>query len=82
MQAYTVLFAIYSSKLFTFFSIIFHYKAGGIDTRLRDLRIMSTEERTPGLHRDFFKGDNLIRYPILETYSAEELYRRSQVLQR
>ena len=56
--------------------------AGGIDTRIRDLKISSTEERELGFDRDFFKGDNLIRYPILETYEPDQLYRRSLVLQR
>ncbi|XP_045157953.2 E3 ubiquitin-protein ligase HECTD3-like isoform X2 [Mercenaria mercenaria] len=54
----------------------------GIDTRIRDLKIVSTEERTLGFDRDFFKGENLCRFPILETYKAEELYYRSQMLQR
>ncbi|KAK3585008.1 hypothetical protein CHS0354_024922 [Potamilus streckersoni] len=57
-------------------------KAGGIDTRIRGIKITSTEERAHGFDRDFFKGDNLIRYPKLETYSPDELYRRSTVLQR
>lgn len=57
-------------------------KAGGIDTRIRDLKISSTEERELGFDRDFFKGDNLIRYPILEPYNPDQLYRRSLVLQR
>ena len=56
--------------------------AGGIDTRIRDLKISSTEERELGFDRDFFKGDNLIRYPILEPYNPDQLYRRSLVLQR
>ncbi|WAR23600.1 HECD3-like protein [Mya arenaria] len=55
---------------------------GGIDTRIRELKLVSTEERTLGFDLDFFKAENLIRYPILETYKPEELYQRSQVLQR
>lgn len=57
-------------------------KSGGIDTRIRDLRIVSTEERTLGFDRDFFRPENLCRFPMLETYTADELYCRSQVLQR
>ncbi|XP_052776275.1 E3 ubiquitin-protein ligase HECTD3-like isoform X2 [Mya arenaria] len=57
-------------------------KSGGIDTRIRELKLVSTEERTLGFDLDFFKAENLIRYPILETYKPEELYQRSQVLQR
>ncbi|XP_052273526.1 E3 ubiquitin-protein ligase HECTD3-like [Dreissena polymorpha] len=57
-------------------------KAGGIDTRIRELKLVSTEERTLGFYRDFFRSENLVRFPILETYSNEELYHRSQVLQR
>ena len=61
---------------------VYSVSAGGIDTRIRDLKIISTEERELGFDRDFFKGDNLIRFPILETFKPEQLYRRSQVLQR
>ncbi|KAL5022299.1 hypothetical protein ScPMuIL_001454 [Solemya velum] len=57
-------------------------KAGGIDCRIRGIKITSTEERSLGFDIDFFKPENLIRYPKLESYSAEELYRRSLVLQR
>ncbi|KAL3869953.1 hypothetical protein ACJMK2_042573, partial [Sinanodonta woodiana] len=57
-------------------------KANGIDTRICGIKITSTEERVHGFDRDFFKGDNLIRYPKLETYSPDELYRRSTVLLR
>lgn len=57
-------------------------KGGGIDTRVRGLKIQSSEGRYLGFDRDFFKGENLTRYPKLESYSPDQLYRRSQILQR
>ena len=56
--------------------------AGGIDTRIRGIKLTSTEERSLGFDRDFFSRANLVRYPILEGYSPDQLYRRSIVLQR
>ncbi|KAL4235652.1 E3 ubiquitin-protein ligase HTD3 [Mactra antiquata] len=57
-------------------------KSGGIDTRIRDVKIISSEEHSLGFDLDFFKEENLCRFPILETYKPEELYCRSIVLQR
>ncbi|XP_041372732.1 E3 ubiquitin-protein ligase HECTD3-like isoform X2 [Gigantopelta aegis] len=57
-------------------------ESGGIDTRIRGIKLTSTEERSLGFDRDFFAHDNLVRYPILEGYSPDQLYRRSIVLQR
>ncbi|KAK3091187.1 hypothetical protein FSP39_017814 [Pinctada imbricata] len=57
-------------------------KGGGIDTRIHALKIQSSEGRYLGFDEDFFKKENLTRFPKLQPYSSEELYRRSQVLQR
>ncbi|XP_033737246.1 E3 ubiquitin-protein ligase HECTD3-like [Pecten maximus] len=57
-------------------------KAGGIDTRIRGIKISSSEGRYLGFDRDFFKGENLVRYPKLEPYPPDQLYRRSLLLQR
>lgn len=56
--------------------------AGGIDTRIRGLKLQSTEERSLGFDCDFFSRDKLVRFPILEPYSPEILYRRAIILQR
>ncbi|XP_076441534.1 E3 ubiquitin-protein ligase HECTD3-like [Babylonia areolata] len=56
--------------------------AGGIDTRIRGLKLQSTEERSLGFDRDFFSSKNLVRYPILEACNPDVLYKRSSVLQR
>ncbi|KAL8570039.1 hypothetical protein ACOMHN_036316 [Nucella lapillus] len=56
--------------------------AGGIDTRIRALKLQSTEERSLGFDRDFFRLKNLVRYPMLESCDPDVLYRRSIVLQR
>lgn len=57
-------------------------KSGGIDTRIREIKITSSEGRYMGFDLDVFKKDNLVRFPKLESYSPEQLYRRSIVLQR
>ena len=54
----------------------------GIDTRVHAVKIQSSREIDFGLNRDFFTRKNMIRFPKLECYSADELYRRSLLLQR
>ncbi|KAK7101258.1 E3 ubiquitin-protein ligase HECTD3-like isoform X2 [Littorina saxatilis] len=56
--------------------------AGGIDTRIRGIKLHSTEERSLGFDRDFFCAKNLVRFPILDSSSPDVLYRRSLILQR
>ncbi|KAL3869955.1 hypothetical protein ACJMK2_042575 [Sinanodonta woodiana] len=57
-------------------------KGNGIDTQIHGIKITSTKGIANEFDIDFFKGDNLIRYPKLETYSPDELYRRFTVLLR
>nr|KAG5697406.1 hypothetical protein BaRGS_008832 [Batillaria attramentaria] len=56
--------------------------AGGIDTRIRGIKLQSTEERSLGFDCDFFSKDKLVRFPMLEPFSPEVLYRRAIILQR
>ncbi|XP_025109253.1 E3 ubiquitin-protein ligase HECTD3-like isoform X2 [Pomacea canaliculata] len=55
---------------------------GGIDTRIRGIKLVSTEERSLGFDRDFFTTKNLVRFPVLESFSPDALYRRAIALQR
>ncbi|KAK7484074.1 hypothetical protein BaRGS_00024686 [Batillaria attramentaria] len=57
-------------------------QAGGIDTRIRGIKLQSTEERSLGFDCDFFSKDKLVRFPMLEPFSPEVLYRRAIILQR
>ncbi|XP_067937945.1 E3 ubiquitin-protein ligase HECTD3-like [Watersipora subatra] len=58
-------------------------KDEGIDTRIHGLKISSTREVEVGLSVDAFaQRDKLCRYPVLEAYNKEILYRRAQSLQR
>ncbi|CAC5385514.1 HECTD3 [Mytilus coruscus] len=57
-------------------------KSGGIDTRIREIKITASEGRYMGFDMDVFKKDNLVRFPKLESYTSEQLYRRSIVIQR
>ncbi|XP_050401183.2 E3 ubiquitin-protein ligase HECTD3 [Patella vulgata] len=57
-------------------------KSGGIDTRVRGIKITATGEKNHGFDIDFFTSENLIRFPLLQSYSKDQLYRRSQVIQR
>ncbi|XP_046562104.1 E3 ubiquitin-protein ligase HECTD3-like [Haliotis rubra] len=57
-------------------------KTGGIDTRIRSIKLVSTEERSLGFDRDFFGRENLVRFPLLDSYNPDQLYRRSICLQR
>ncbi|MBN3272630.1 HECD3 ligase, partial [Polyodon spathula] len=57
-------------------------RGGGIDVRIRGIKIKSSSERDPGLNADMFKSPNLVRYPRLEGIDWEVLYRRALVIQR
>ncbi|VDH97306.1 E3 ubiquitin-protein ligase HECTD3 [Mytilus galloprovincialis] len=57
-------------------------KSGGIDTRIREIKITASEGRYMGFDMDVFKKDNLVRFPKLESYTSEQLYRRSILIQR
>ncbi|XP_064606807.1 E3 ubiquitin-protein ligase HECTD3-like [Liolophura sinensis] len=57
-------------------------KAGGIDTRIHGITIKSTEERVLGFSTELFTKDSLVRYPKLEPYSPEVLFRRALLLHR
>jgi hypothetical protein len=60
----------------------YFYSAGGIDTRIREVKIQASEGRSMGFDLDVFKKDNLVRFPKLESYSPDQLYRRAIVVQR
>ncbi|XP_074642491.1 E3 ubiquitin-protein ligase HECTD3-like [Tubulanus polymorphus] len=57
-------------------------KDDGIDVRLHGIKIKSTKERDLGLSVDVFIPSQLIRYPKLESFEPEVLYRRALLLQR
>lgn len=57
-------------------------KDGGIDVRIRGLKIKSSCERDLGLNADVFKSPNLVRYPRLEGTSPDILYHRTLVILR
>ncbi|GFO48138.1 E3 ubiquitin-protein ligase hectd3 [Plakobranchus ocellatus] len=57
-------------------------KCNGIDTRIRGINLNCVEGRGLGFDQDFFSGDNLVRFPLLQSFSPETIYRRSVVLQR
>ncbi|KAF4086499.1 hypothetical protein AMELA_G00107190 [Ameiurus melas] len=57
-------------------------KDGGIDVRIRGLKIKSSCERDLGLNADLFKSPNLVRYPRLEGTPPDILYRRTLVILR
>ncbi|KAK2156588.1 hypothetical protein LSH36_209g02031 [Paralvinella palmiformis] len=54
----------------------------GIDTRIHSIKMKSSKELQLGLNKDLFSAENLVRFPKLETYDANILYRRALVLQR
>ncbi|XP_064625661.1 E3 ubiquitin-protein ligase HECTD3-like isoform X2 [Lineus longissimus] len=57
-------------------------KDGGIDVRVHGLKIKSNKERDAGLNIDLFSAETLVRYPVLESFTREVLYRRAILLQR
>ena len=64
---------------YLFFS---YHLDGGIDVRVHSIKIKSNKEREVGLNIDLFNSETLVRYPLLESFSKEELYRRSILLHR
>ncbi|CAL1547476.1 unnamed protein product [Lymnaea stagnalis] len=57
-------------------------KSHGIDTRIRGIKLNCLEERSLGFDQEFFSGERLVRYPLLQSFSPAVNYRRSVVLQR
>ncbi|XP_046853196.1 E3 ubiquitin-protein ligase HECTD3-like [Xenia sp. Carnegie-2017] len=58
-------------------------KDDGIDTRIHGIKIMSTNEKEPGLNADIFKNSSKItNYPKLEHVNSESLYNRAKSLLR
>ena len=58
-------------------------KDDGIDTRVHGIRIVSTDEKEPGLSADTFKNQTkIIRFPKLEHVKADLLYNRARSLLR
>ncbi|KAK6990899.1 E3 ubiquitin-protein ligase HECTD3 [Biomphalaria glabrata] len=57
-------------------------KSHGIDTRIRGIKLHCLEERSLGFDQEFFSGEKLVRYPLLQSFSPSVNYRRSVVLQR
>lgn len=57
-------------------------KSHGIDTRIRSINLNCLEERSVGFDQDSFAGENLVRFPQLQSFSKEIIYRRSIILQR
>jgi len=57
-------------------------KDEGIDTRLHGIKIKSSRERDAALNCDNFTSENLVRYPLIESFDRNFLYRRALVLQR
>ncbi|XP_060940191.1 E3 ubiquitin-protein ligase HECTD3-like [Limanda limanda] len=57
-------------------------KDGGIDVRIRGLKIKLSCERDLGLNADVFQSSNLVRYPRLQGTEPDVLYRRALVIQR
>uniref|UniRef100_A0A8B9H6Q8 HECT domain containing 3 n=1 Tax=Astyanax mexicanus TaxID=7994 RepID=A0A8B9H6Q8_ASTMX len=55
---------------------------GGIDVRIRGLKIKSSCERDLGLNADVFQSPHLVRYPRLECTPPDVLYRRALVILR
>lgn len=54
----------------------------GIDTRIHGIKIRSMKEKDLGLSRDLFIQANLIRFPLLQGFALDELYRRALLLKR
>ena len=54
----------------------------GIDTRIHGIKIRSSRERDLGLNRDLFGKDHLSRFPKLDSFTQETLYRWALILLR
>lgn len=57
-------------------------KDDGIDTRIHGIKIKSSKERDLGISCDLFVKKNLVRYPLLDGFDQDVLYRRAIVLHR
>ncbi|CAB3977789.1 E3 ubiquitin- ligase HECTD3-like [Paramuricea clavata] len=58
-------------------------KDDGIDTRIHGIKIVSTDEKEPGLSADTFKNKTkIIRFPKLEHVNPDLLYNRARSLLR
>ena len=56
---------------------------GGIDARIRGIKIVSLKEKEMGLNRDILENkDMLMRYPKLEEFTTNVIYQKALVLQR
>jgi E3 ubiquitin-protein ligase HECTD3 len=56
---------------------------GGIDARVHGIKVKSSKEKEMGLNRDLLENkDVLIRYPRLEEFDVDVLYRKALVLLR
>ncbi len=62
--------------------VIVFFTDDGIDTRIHGIHIKSSKGKDLGLNKDFFSAENLVRFPKLECFDPEILYRRSILLQR
>lgn len=58
------------------------YKGHGIDTKVHGLKIKSDKDGDVGVNRDLFIKSNLVRFPKLESFDQEVLYRRALLLGR
>ncbi len=63
-------------------SLVLLFTDDGIDTRIHSIKIKSSKGKELGLNKDFFTSENLVRFPKLECFDPEILYRRSILLQR
>lgn len=58
-------------------------KDDGIDTRIHGIKIVSSEEKEPGLSADIFKNrSSIVRFPKLEHVGDDMLYNRAKSLLR
>jgi len=57
-------------------------KDHGIDTRIRGLKIKSCHDVDVGISRDLFVKTNLVRFPKLENFEQDVIYRRALILDR
>ncbi|XP_066534011.1 E3 ubiquitin-protein ligase HECTD3 isoform X2 [Hoplias malabaricus] len=57
-------------------------KDGGIDVRIRGLKIKSSCERDLGLNADVFQSPHLVRFPRLEGMPPDVLYHRTLLILR
>ncbi|KAM9469272.1 E3 ubiquitin-protein ligase HECTD3-like [Clarias gariepinus] len=55
---------------------------GGLNVKIRGLKIISSCDKALGLNADMFKSSNLVRYPRLEGTPPDVLYRRMLVILR